>query len=232
MKSIKNEEPLPFDPTLNTDNLTPDEKEVIKEKFLLFDEDGSGSISKEELGAAMRYMGLNPTEAEVQSMLDSLDEDGTCQLEFPEFLKLMSQIKNHDPLSFDLTGQLTTKQIAEIQEKFLQFDDDQDGVIDKSELGAILRYMGQTPTDLELEDILLKLDEDGTNVLEFPEFLKLKKLPIFTMIPNWYAILRRLTLGPNRYESARLTSLKESIRNVSANPANQDKIKCRLHSSD
>ena len=173
MKSIKNEEPLPFDPTLNTDNLTPDEKEVIKEKFLLFDEDGSGSISKEELGAAMRYMGLNPTEAEVQSMLDSLDEDGTCQLEFPEFLKLMSQIKNHDPLSFDLTGQLTTKQIAEIQEKFLQFDDDQDGVIDKSELGAILRYMGQTPTDLELEDILLKLDEDGTNVLEFPEFLKL-----------------------------------------------------------
>ena len=173
VKSIKNEEPLPFDPTLNTDNLTPDEKEVIKEKFLLFDEDGSGSISKEELGAAMRYMGLNPTEAEVQSMLDSLDEDGTCQLEFPEFLKLMSQIKNHDPLSFDLTGQLTTKQIAEIQEKFLQFDDDQDGVIDKSELGAILRYMGQTPTDLELEDILLKLDEDGTNVLEFPEFLKL-----------------------------------------------------------
>ena len=173
MKSIKNEEPLPFDPTLNTDNLTPDEKEVIKEKFLLFDEDGSGSISKEELGAAMRYMGLNPTEAEVQTMLDSLDEDGTCQLEFPEFLKLMSQIKNHDPLSFDLTGQLTTKQIAEIQEKFLQFDDDQDGVIDKSELGAILRYMGQTPTDLELEDILLKLDEDGTNVLEFPEFLKL-----------------------------------------------------------
>ena len=173
VKSIKNEEPLPFDPTLNTDNLTPDEKEVIKEKFLLFDEDGSGSISKEELGAAMRYMGLNPTEAEVQTMLDSLDEDGTCQLEFPEFLKLMSQIKNHDPLSFDLTGQLTTKQIAEIQEKFLQFDDDQDGVIDKSELGAILRYMGQTPTDLELEDILLKLDEDGTNVLEFPEFLKL-----------------------------------------------------------
>ena len=173
MKSIKNEEPLPFDPTLNTDNLTPDEKEVIKEKFLLFDEDGSGSISKEELGAAMRYMGLNPTEAEVQTMLDSLDEDGTCQLEFPEFLKLMSQIKNHDPLSFDLSGQLTTKQIAEIQEKFLQFDDDQDGVIDKSELGAILRYMGQTPTDLELEDILSKLDEDGTNVLEFPEFLKL-----------------------------------------------------------
>ena len=173
MKGIKNEDPLPFDPTLNTSNLTEAEQEQIKEKFLLFDADGSGSINKEELGAAMRYMGQNPTEAEVQTMLESLDKDGTSVLEFPEFLTLMGQIKNHDPLSFDLSGQLTTKQIAEIQEKFMQFDDDQDGVIDKSELGAILRYMGQTPTELEIQEILLKLDEDGTNVLEFPEFLKL-----------------------------------------------------------
>ena len=171
--NIKNAEPLDFDPTLNTSNLTDEEQEQIKDKFLLFDADGSGSISKEELGAAMRYMGQNPTEAEVQKMLETLDKDGTSVLEFPEFLTLMGQIKNHDPLSFDLSGQLTTKQIAEIQEKFLLFDDDQDGVIDKSELGAILRYMGQNPTDLEIQKVLNKLDEDGTNVLEFPEFLKL-----------------------------------------------------------
>ena len=174
VQTIKNEDPLNFDPTLNSNNLTQEEQDQIKEKFLLFDADGSGSISKEELGAAMRYMGQNPTEAEVQTMLETLDKDGTNMLEFPEFLTLMGQIKNHDPLSFDLKADsLSTKQIAEIQEKFLQFDDDQDGVIDKSELGAILRYMGQTPTEGEIQDILLKLDEDGTNALEFPEFLKL-----------------------------------------------------------
>ena len=173
VQTIKNADPLDFDPTLNSNNLTKEEEEQIKEKFLLFDADGSGSINKEELGAAMRYMGQNPTEAEVQTMLESLDKDGTNVLEFPEFLSLMGKIKNHDPLTFDLTETLSTKQIAEIQEKFLQFDDDQDGVIDKSELGAILRYMGQTPTEGEIQDILLKLDEDGTNVLEFPEFLKL-----------------------------------------------------------
>ena len=160
VQTIKNADPLDFDPTLNSNNLTKEEEEQIKDKFLLFDADGSGSISKEELGAAMRYMGQNPTEAEVQTMLESLDKDGTHVLEFSEFLRLMGQIKNHDPLSFDLTETLSTKQIAEIQEKFLQFDDDQDGVIDKAELGAILRYMGQTPTEGEVQDILLKLDED------------------------------------------------------------------------
>ena len=58
---------------------------------------------------------------------------------------------------------------------------------------------------------------------------KTKKLPIlrrFTLIPIWYAVLRRLTLMPKRYESGRCSSLKESIGDVSTNPANQDKIKC------
>ena len=57
--------------------------------LLQLDRDGSGSISAEELGAMMRGLGQNPSEEELQELIDSVDEgekDGQIQLR--EFLKL------------------------------------------------------------------------------------------------------------------------------------------------
>ena len=56
---------------------------------------------------------------------------------------------------------------------FKVFDDDDDGAIDKKELGNILRSFGQTPSEQEIEDLLKGLDGDGTNMLEFEEFVRL-----------------------------------------------------------
>ena len=39
--------------------------EQMKEAFSLYDQDGSGSITTEELGTVMRSMGKNLTEAEL-----------------------------------------------------------------------------------------------------------------------------------------------------------------------
>ena len=58
-------------------------------------------------------------------------------------------------------------------ENFKVFDDDDDGAIDKKELGNVLRSFGQTPTDKEVDELLRGCDSDGTNMLEFDEFVKL-----------------------------------------------------------
>lgn len=48
----------------------------FKEAFKLFDKDGDGTITTKELGTVMRSLGQNPTEAELQDMVNEVDEDG------------------------------------------------------------------------------------------------------------------------------------------------------------
>ena len=63
----------------------------FKEAFSLFDKDGDGTITTKELGTVMRSLGQNPTEAELQDMINEVDADGNGTIDFPEFLSLMAR---------------------------------------------------------------------------------------------------------------------------------------------
>ena len=51
----------------------------------------SGTITTRELGTVMRSLGQNPTEAELQDMINEVDADGNGTIDFPEFLALMAR---------------------------------------------------------------------------------------------------------------------------------------------
>lgn len=55
----------------------------FKEAFSLFDKNGDGNISSKELGIVMRSLGQNPTEAELQDMINEVDFDGASCLIHP-----------------------------------------------------------------------------------------------------------------------------------------------------
>ena len=48
----------------------------FRQAFKLFDKDGDGTVSTNELGVVMRSLGQSPTDEELQAMINEVDEDG------------------------------------------------------------------------------------------------------------------------------------------------------------
>ena len=69
----------------------------FKEAFSLFDKDGDGTITTKELGTVMRSLGQNPTEAELQDMINEVDADGMRRNSYHLFLFVLntSASRNH-----------------------------------------------------------------------------------------------------------------------------------------
>lgn len=82
------------DTTKEFGGLTEEEMiETAKAVFAEFDDDGSGSISTVELALVFRKMGSNPTEEELNELVNEIDEDGSGLIEFDEFLILLEKLR-------------------------------------------------------------------------------------------------------------------------------------------
>lgn len=78
---------------LQADQLTEEQIAEFKEAFSLFDKDGDGTITTKELGTVMRSLGQNPTEAELQDMINEVDADGKI-FHFPSvWMEILNQSK-------------------------------------------------------------------------------------------------------------------------------------------
>ena len=59
-------------------------------------------MTTEELGIVLRTLGQNPTETEVQDMINEVDEDGSGSIDFEEFLEMMAKKVDLDDEEEDL----------------------------------------------------------------------------------------------------------------------------------
>ena len=74
--------------------LTDEQIAEFKQAYGLFDKDGKGYITPDDLGVVMRSLGQNPTEAELLDMINEVDADGNGVIDFPEFCQLMARKMN------------------------------------------------------------------------------------------------------------------------------------------
>lgn len=142
------------------DSVSVEQIAEFKEAFSLFDKDGDGTITTKELGTVMRSLGQNPTEAELQDMINEVDADGNGTIDFPEFCTLMAR-KMKD-----------TDSEEELKEAFRVFDKDGNGFISAAELRHIMTNLGEKLTDEEVDEMLREADIDGDGQINYEEFVK------------------------------------------------------------
>ncbi|KAA8572065.1 hypothetical protein EYC84_001990 [Monilinia fructicola] len=108
-----------------------------------------GQITSKELGTVMRSLGQNPSESELQDMINEVDADNNGTIDFPEFLTMMAR-KMKD-----------TDSEEEIREAFKVFDRDNNGFISAAELRHVMTSIGEKLTDDEVDEMIREADQDG-----------------------------------------------------------------------
>ena len=104
-------------------------------------------------------LGLVDTIEDVEEMVLAVDEDGSGNIEFPEFLTMM---KAKD-----------TDREKEIQEAF--FDKDGNGFISAAELGQVVASLGEKITEEEVDKMIQEADTDGDGQVNYEEFVRIMK---------------------------------------------------------
>ena len=147
--------------------LTKQQMEDFKEAFSIFDKDGDGTISIDELQIVMSQLGHYLSSQELNRVIEQYDTDGDGTIDFEEFLNMMAKkLKDTDAEE-------------EIEEAFKCLDRNGDGEITADEMKYYMMNYGEV-MDEEEADLLIKFaDRNGDGLIEFKEFchLMLNDLP-------------------------------------------------------
>jgi Ca2+-binding EF-hand superfamily protein len=130
----------------------------IKEGFDMFDFDGSGFIDPKKLRIAMHEQGFKAKQNTIYQMISDVDTDGSGNVNFEEFLELMTtRIADRD----------TKEDIAKV---FRLYDSDNKGFISLKNLMKVANELGETMNEQELMEMIRRADTDGDTLIDFDDF--------------------------------------------------------------
>jgi len=130
------------------------------EAFALFDQNGDGTISAEELGIVVRCLGQHPTETELIDMINEMDANNSGYIEQEEFVAWMAGRRQHAEVE------------QELMEAFAVFDLNNDGTFPTAALDHILRHLCPKMTEEELDELTTVADSQEDGKVRYEEFVK------------------------------------------------------------
>eukprot|EP00002_Diphylleia_rotans_P010472 TRINITY_DN2095_c0_g1_i1.p1 TRINITY_DN2095_c0_g1~~TRINITY_DN2095_c0_g1_i1.p1 ORF type:complete len:154 (-),score=43.59 TRINITY_DN2095_c0_g1_i1:432-893(-) len=139
------------------------EKELreFREIFSLVDVDHSGSISPEELGQLMTTLGLRPSQQELDAMIREIDADGSGDIDFDEFVAVMSRKVNANYTP------------EEVKAAFKTFQNDcNPGFVRISDLKKALQIYGSEKlTAQQADELLAQMDPEGQDLVNYVDYV-------------------------------------------------------------
>lgn len=140
--------------------LNKEQIKQFKEGFAVFDKNGDGKITADELFEVMKTIGQKKTFRECQQMIARVDKDGSGHIDINEFYLMMS-------------GTVGSTE-EDIENAFKVFDTDGNGYISKTELKHALTKCGTYKfTNKQIEKMMEKVDSDKDGRVCYEEFIEL-----------------------------------------------------------
>jgi len=153
---------------MEDDEVLPKEQvEMLKKVFETFDKEKQGFITAEMVSAMLGMMGLKFNHKELMEVIEEIDEDGSGQIEFDEFLILAKKFMTEDEEEY--SGELE----KELKEAFRLYDKEGNGYITTAVLKTILAEIDSSLSNEELDGIIEEVDEDGSGTVDFDEFMEM-----------------------------------------------------------
>lgn len=131
----------------------------LREAFALFDKDGDGSITAQDLSAVFKSIGQSVSEAHVIALIEAADLDSNGVVDFSEFLSMAAQKV--------LDGADDQQQLRDI---FEEYNYSHTGHITASNLQQIMGSMGYKLSPEEADEMIREADLDGDGKMNFEDF--------------------------------------------------------------
>jgi len=147
---------------LESYGLDDEQVKNLKRTFDQFDSNKAGALSVGTVQTILKMMGMHVSCHALQEIVDEIDEDGSGELEFPEFIQLASKF---------LVEEDEEQMKWELREAFRIYDKQGNGYITVEVLKEILREIDTSLDEYSLEQIIDEVDEDGSGTVDFDEFM-------------------------------------------------------------
>ncbi|RMX52883.1 hypothetical protein pdam_00016258 [Pocillopora damicornis] len=138
------------------ESLTREQIGEYREAFKCFDLNENGTLSTKELKYAMRMLGSNPTDSQVQELVNEKDFDGDGTINFEEFVNMIE-----DQNSAEDEDNLFTI--------FSVFDPEHNGFVEGKNIKKSLLCLDDVPVE-ELDEIIQKAGITDDRKLTMEEF--------------------------------------------------------------
>jgi calmodulin len=147
--------------SLPAHNLTNEELAEFREIFNLVDRDGGGTITKEELGELMDTLGIDATPEEIDLMINEIDQDSNGEIDFEEFVAVMSRKVN------------ATYTSDQVKNAFKIFETGAPSGFIKVDtlIKSLTTYGTEKLTEDQAQELVSQLEPDANGMINYSEYI-------------------------------------------------------------